>query len=153
MENDDFSYLLNSLENFLEDAGFSGSIDSVDDIQDKTSVLATVGITGDRVGFLTLSMNRDNALALSKFFAGLMEIPIDSDDFSTPHLEALSELSNQIAGRVVMYMEENGLNCSITPPSVMSGGDISFSLKTLKLTRFFKIDGPYGHFYITFGIK
>lgn len=153
MENDDFNYLVNSLENFLEDAGFTSTVKSVDDIDSHISVMATVGITGDRMGFLTISMNLENGIRLSQRFSQLMGIPIESNDFSDPHMEALSELSNQISGRVVMYMEENGTNCSITPPSLMSGGDISFSLKSMKLTRLFRVDGSYGFFYITIGLK
>ena len=153
MENEKLSYLLNSLKDFLDDAGFDSSIVPVPDIQGKTNVMATIGITGERVGFLTLSLDLENAVKVSKFFAQLMEIPIDADDFSDPHLEALSELSNQSAGRVVMFMEDNNINCSITPPTVMSGGDISINLKTLKQTECFKIEGSYGFFFITIGLK
>ena len=153
MENDNLSYIINSLKDFLADAGFASSIAPVSNVADQTNVMATVGITGEMVGFLTLSMNTDNAVNLSKFFADLMEIPIDSDDFSNPHLEAISELSNQIAGRVVMFMEDHDLNCSITPPSVMSGGEISINLKTLDVTQIFKVEGQFGYFYIAIGLK
>lgn len=153
MENDNLTYLLSSLKDFLTDASFSSEITPVSEIPGQINLMATVGITGDKVGFLTLSMNQKNALSLSRFFAELMEIPIDSDDFSNAHIEALSELSNQIAGRVVMYMEDNNINCTITPPTVLSGGDISINLKTLRKTEFFKIEGRYGFFYITIGIK
>ena len=153
MENNNLSYLSNSLDDFFTDAGFSSTIKSVSDISGETNVMSTVGITGDRVGFLTLSINTDNAVKLSKHFAELMGIPIDSDDFSNSHLEAISELTNQISGRVVMHMEDNDLNCSITPPTVLSGGDISINLKTLTLTEIFKVEGLYGFFHITIGIK
>ncbi|MBI9097751.1 MAG: chemotaxis protein CheX, partial [Spirochaetaceae bacterium] len=125
MKNKNTDYLENSLKDFLVDAGFSSSITPIDEITDKANVMATVGITGDKVGFLTLSMELNNAVKLSRGFAELMEIPINSKEFSDSHIEALSELSNQIAGRVVMYMEDNDLNCSITPPTVLSGGNIS----------------------------
>lgn len=153
MEKDDFSYLSASLEDFLKEARFSSSVTKVDQADEKTSILATVGITGELVGYLTLSMDHKNGLTLSKRFAELMEIPIASNDFSDQHMEALAELSNQISGRVVMHMEEEGINCSITPPSVMSGGDISFSLKSLKTHRLYRVDGDHGFFYVSIGIK
>lgn len=153
MEKDDFDYLQRSLENFLDDAGFSVTLKPVDALKGSTNLMATVGITGDKVGFLTLSMDEANSISLSRRFAELMGIPIESDDFSDQHIEALAELSNQISGRVVMFMEEYGTNCSITPPTVMSGGDISFSLKFMRLTRQFSVEGKYGIFYITIGIK
>jgi CheY-specific phosphatase CheX len=153
VENENFSYLINSLKDFLDDAGFASSITTVPDIVGKTNVMATIGITGEKVGFFTLSLNMENAVKVSNFFAKLMEIPINCDDFSNSHLEALSELSNQMAGRVVMYMEEMNIDCSITPPTVLSGGDISINLKTLKTTKMFRVEGEYGFFHITIGIK
>jgi len=153
VEDNNLSYLSNSLNDFLTDAGFFSTIKSVSEISGQTNVMSTVGITGDTVGFLTLSIELNNAVKLSKLFAELMEIPIKSDDFSDAHLEAISELTNQIAGRVVMFMEDNDLNCSITPPTVISGGDISINLKTLKHTEFFRVEGQFGYYYITVGIK
>ncbi len=153
MENKKLSYLSSSLSSFLSDAGFTSTIHPVEDISGQINVMATVGITGDKVGFLTLSSELNNAVKLSKIFAELMEIPIDSDVFSDPHLEAISEFTNQISGRVVMFMEDNELNCSITPPTVLSGGDISINLKTLEHTEIFRVEGQYGFFYITIGIK
>jgi CheY-specific phosphatase CheX len=153
VEKNDFAYLSSSLEEFLKEAGFTGSVESVDETNEPTGVLTTLGITGDKVGFLTLTMGNKNAVLISRRFARLMEIPIESDELSDAHLEALAELTNQIAGRVVMFMEDNQLNCSITPPSVMSGGDISFSLKTMKIHRTFKITLSKGHFFVTIGIK
>lgn len=153
MENQKISYLSSSLDNFLSDAGLSSTIHSVDNISGQINVMATVGITGDKVGFLTLSSELKNAVQLSNIFAQLMEIPIDSDVFSESHHEAISEFTNQISGRVMMFMENNELNCSITPPTVISGGDISINLKTLNHTEFFRVEGKYGYFYITIGLK
>lgn len=150
MKNKKLSYLLSS---FLNEAGFSSTIHPVESISGQVNVMATVGITGDKVGFLTLSSELSNAVKLSKIFAELMEIPIDSDVFSNQHLEAISEFTNQISGRVVMFMEDNDLNCSITPPTVLSGGDISINLKTLEHTEIFRVEGQYGCVYITIGIK
>jgi len=153
VESENLSYLLSGLKDFLADAGFSSTITQVEGIDSLINVMATVGITGEKVGFLTISMNLDNAVTVSKFFAELMEIPIESNEFSNAHLEALAELSNQTAGRIVMFMEDNQINCSITPPTVMSGGDISINLSSLKLTNFYKVEGLYGFFFITIGIK
>jgi len=150
---DDFSYLSNSLREFLKAAGFSGSVRSVKNTKGTTNVLTTLGITGDRVGFLTMAMDRDNAVNLSRSFARLMEIPIASEELNDTHLEALAELTNQIAGRVVMHMEDNNTNCSITPPSVMSGGDISLNFKTMKIHRIFKVTLKTSYFYVSIGMK
>ncbi len=153
MENTNLSYLLNGLKDFLVEAGFSSSIVQVPEINSPTNVMATVGITGEKIGFLTISMNLDNAVTVSKYFAQLMEIPIESDDFSDIHLEALSELSNQVAGRVVMFMEDKKINCSITPPTVMTGDDISMNVSPLNITNFYIVEGEYGFFHITIGLK
>lgn len=153
MSKNNFAYLSTSLENFLNVAGFSGSVKEVEEIYEPTGVLVTLGITGDKMGFLTLTTGNQDAVLISQQFAGLMEIPIKSDELSDTHLEALAELTNQIAGRVVMFMEDNDLNCEITPPSVMSGGNISFSLKTMKTHHTFKITLSKGHFFVSIGMK
>ncbi len=153
MENKDFSYLLDSLKDFLNEAGFKSSVKTESEISCKINVLATIGITGDKVGFLTLSTDFENAVSLSRLFAKLMEIPFQSDNFGELHIEAISELSNQIAGRVVMFMENNSLNCSITPPSVLSGGNISFNSESLQQTKLFRVEGEFGLFFISIGFK
>ena len=153
VEKSNLCYLIDSLKDFLSDARFSSSVTQVADLNNKINLMATVGITGDKVGFLTLSMNLDNAVNLAEFFANLMKIPLELKEFGTPHIEVLSELSNQIAGRVVMFMEMNDTNCSITPPTVLSGGDISIDLKSLKQTQLFKVEGSFGFFHITIGLK
>jgi len=97
VETKNLSYVIDSLKDFFKEAGFSSSISPIDDINEKINVMATVGITGDHVGFLTLSINSENAVKLANSFASLMEVPIETiNDFGTPHLEVLSELSNQI---------------------------------------------------------
>lgn len=153
MEKEKLNYLSISLKEFLDVAGFSSTITSIPDIEGQTNVMITIGITGDKVGFFTLTMDLKNAVKVSRHFADLMGIPIDSNDFSKPHIEALSELSNQMAGRVVMFMEEININCSITPPTVLSGGDISINLRSLKTTEMYKVEGKYGFFHATLGLK
>lgn len=76
-------------------------------------VSAIVGFSGDIVGSVVVSFQREAAIHLVSAFAG-MEIDPDSSDFA----DAVSELANMIAGSA---KKDLGHNASITVPSVIMG--------------------------------
>lgn len=76
-------------------------------------VSSIVGFSGDIVGSVVVSFQKDAAVQLVSAFAGL---PIDADSSDFP--DAVCELANMIAGSA---KKELGHNATITVPSVILG--------------------------------
>lgn len=92
-------------------------------------VSVSVGIAGGIKGFLLLlgksTAARDHAVALSNYFGVQLDAP---DDFGSMHKAALAELVNQISGRATMLLSDLGIDADITPPTIITGDDISTNI-------------------------
>lgn len=82
--------------------------------EQSADVSAVIGLSGDAVGCVVLSLPIQTACNLSSQFAGTT-LTQDHPDFS----DALGELANMVAGQAKARFE--GLNVSISLPSVIVG--------------------------------
>jgi len=80
----------------------------------KTDVSAVIGLSGDVVGCVVLTLPMQTATNAAGKFAGI-EMTQDHPDFS----DALGELANMVAGQAKAKLD--GLNVSISLPSVIIG--------------------------------
>jgi chemotaxis protein CheX len=79
-------------------------------------VSAVIGMSGDAVGCVVLSLPMQTACNIASKFAGV-ELHRDHPDFG----DALGELANMVAGQAKAKFE--GLSVSISLPSVIIGSD------------------------------
>lgn len=87
--------------------------------QDRTAthdVSGIIGVSGEMVGTIVLSMPQDAALSIVTLFTG-MEMEVDSPDFA----DAIGELVNMISGNAKAEFQRR--NVSITCPSVVIGAN------------------------------
>lgn len=86
---------------------------------DKTAthdVSGIIGVSGEMVGTIVLSMPRAAAISIVSLFTG-MEMDAESDDFA----DAVGELVNMISGNAKAEFQRKGV--SISCPSVVIGTD------------------------------
>jgi chemotaxis protein CheX len=86
---------------------------------DKTAthdVSGIIGVSGEMVGTIVLSMPKAAASSIVTLFTG-MEMDTDSDDFA----DAIGELVNMISGNAKAEFQRKGV--SISCPSVVVGSD------------------------------
>lgn len=79
-------------------------------------VSGIIGVSGEMVGTIVLSMPQDAAVSIVALFTG-MQMEADSDDFS----DAVGELVNMISGNAKAEFQRKGV--SISCPSVVIGSD------------------------------
>ncbi|MCA9276175.1 MAG: chemotaxis protein CheX [Phycisphaerales bacterium] len=79
-------------------------------------VSGIIGVSGEMVGTIVLSMPADAAVSIVNLFTG-MEMDPDSDDFA----DAVGELVNMISGNAKAEFQRKGV--SISCPSVVIGED------------------------------
>ena len=117
------------------------------------TVLTTIGFTGQVHGYLMLQADMESA---NKFVTLLAEyIGMESIDevFGDFHKSTFSEIVNQISGRSTIHLSEIKLDSDITPPSIIVGSSIYYSISDFDASKTFYIEDSFGIFKIFVGIN
>jgi chemotaxis protein CheX len=112
------------------------------------AVLSSVGITGGLKGHLMLGFDASAMEETAKRLAA----PLGDPSLHTQarfQASCAGELANQVAGRLVNLFAEAGLNCHITPPSVLIGADLSPSMPQCALSAYLHAEWPFGAAHLT----
>lgn len=110
--------------------------------QEQTAdVSAVIGLSGDAVGSVVLSLPMHTACNVAGKFAGV-EMTRDHPDFS----DALGELANMVAGQAKSKFE--GLHVSISLPSVIIGTEHVVSQSRAKPRLALPCTSDLGHFSV-----
>ena len=118
----------------FEESGFTGL--RIDDLAarlpDATPVFevsVSVGVAGQLKGYMFLQASLEVATSVAREISRLMGIELDRpNEFGQMHRAALAELSNQVSGRAMMYLSEMGIDADITPPTVLTGTQVSMAV-------------------------
>jgi chemotaxis protein CheX len=96
------------------------------------SLSAVVGFAGQIRGLLTLRCSHASALSVAAQMLGIQPALAESEMD-----DALGELSNMIAGSFKTKLEQEGFQCMISVPTVISGSDYKLhSLADGSMTEF-----------------
>ncbi|MFW5711605.1 MAG: chemotaxis protein CheX [Spirochaetia bacterium] len=116
-------------------------------------IVATVGLTGTLLGYISLSTTIESGQSfVQKLFENL-QMDIDEQGFGQFHQEAMSELVNQITGRSTTLLEQDEINCDITPPTIVVGENLYFNLSQLTESLHRVIKGDFGSITLFVGIQ
>ncbi len=88
------------------------------------NVSAVIGFAGQLRGLLTVRCNRSSALAIAAHMLGVTPAAAENE-----LNDALGELCNMIAGGFKNKLEQQGVECLISIPTVVAGSD--YKLHTL----------------------
>jgi len=104
-------------------------------------VSAVIGLSGDVVGCVVLSLPMQSAVNAASKFAG-MELTPDNPDFA----DALGELANMVAGQAKSNF--TGFNVSISLPSVIIGREHVVSQSRAKPRLALPCESALGTFHV-----
>jgi chemotaxis protein CheX len=82
----------------------------------KGDVTGVIGLTGDKMGTISVTFTQKSALAVVKNMLG-----DDIQDVLQDTKDAVGEITNMISGKSRQLMAENGLNIQAATPSVIMG--------------------------------
>lgn len=121
-------YLKNYIDSFISvaDIFFSNdievkSIEQRETILDANELSVIIGFVGDIKGQAYFTMSNDVAMNLTEFLAEGIEIT-EIDDIVK---SAVGEFGNMVMGRSSTLMSDDGIYLDITPPSIVTGENIS----------------------------
>ena len=145
---------IKAAEEIFREIGFTGLI-----IQDgsrneeKYDLIANIGITGDISGFLLIRSDLGSSMNFINKMLSNMGMEAEESDFGKFHKEAFGEILNQISGRSTMLLEASGINCEITPPTILMGTKISMGTYVPAEIVHKTISGGFGSFDLLIGAK
>jgi chemotaxis protein CheX len=92
-----------------------------------SSVNTVIGLKGFIHGQVVFCMSMITALKIASIM--LLDMPMDElDDLAK---SAIGEMGNIITGHASGILTNNGIFCSVTPPSLLLGSEINISFKGL----------------------
>jgi CheY-specific phosphatase CheX len=154
METQIYDSFCDATTQVLTEIGFTSiKLVKADRLLEDRDFMVTIGLTGDLIGFFILETAAESALIfLEKMFKNLGVI-IEEEGFGKMHKEALAEVVNQVAGRSLMVLSKKKIECSISPPTILSGENLVSSIPML--TKFFRthIHGNFGKIGLYIGLK
>lgn len=153
MNTNDLDAFTEATKAVFSEIGFEITI-SEGSIDPKTvELVANIGITGDIKGFLILKSDLSSA---DNFIAKMLSnlgMSTEEEDFGQFHKEAMGEVLNQISGRSTMLLEGKGIQCDITPPTLIIGNNIFSEPADAVYVLNKSLSGDFGLFNLYVGIK
>ena len=74
------------------------------------------------------------------------------DEFGIPQKEAIYEVINLFAGRSLMLLSEKNIDCSLTPPTIITGQKISPFMYEIQYSTNLFFTGDFGNISLFVGI-
>jgi chemotaxis protein CheX len=143
-----------STEKIFSEIGFSKlHLMHVDENGRDYEVIASIGITGDISGYLSLRTDLSTAHAFIGRLLRNLSLDTEEEEFGRFHREALGEIVNQVSGRSSMLLEEKDYHCNITPPTILIGENMEFSPRDLGKTFNTDIIGDFGSINLFVGVQ
>lgn len=108
-----------------------GSLSPVQSPFPGKDVNVVIGLSGSLRGQVIFCLSLETARQIASLMLYGYGMPVD--DFDEIAKSAISEMGNIIAGNAATSLNQAGLSCIITPPSLLLGQEISFSFKDLQI--------------------
>ncbi len=154
MNSNNLDLFIKAAEEIFREIGFSElTVSDISTDDDKYELIANIGITGDISGFLLIRSDLGSSMNFINKMLSNMGMDSAESTFDQFHKEAFGEILNQISGRTAMLLESVGVNCNITPPTILMGSNITMGSYIASEVVHKKIDGKFGSFDLLIGAK
>ena len=116
-------------------------------------VAINLGITGQVKGTILFKSSNLTAMNIGNIMLSKIGYSEPNATFSTSHKEAVCEFTNLVCGRTLSLLSENGIDCNLTPPTLITGVKVSPHMPQVKYTINLSISGDFGHLEYSFAVK
>jgi len=116
-------------------------------------IFTSIGFTGDCKGIIALQFCFSDADSFVQYILDRNGLKVSPEDFIVFRNSTVGELGNQIAGRTMQILSEIGVNGNITPPTIISGNEISADFTAANLVQHKSVDCSLGSFCLSVGFR
>lgn len=120
---------------------------------DRIDLIAALGLVGDLKGHFVVRIGAEAALSFVRILAGHLGMDGENPQDLQFRKAAFGEITNQIGGRAIALLSELGIECMITPPTVITGIGIDSMLPESDDRIRFSIEGDFGSFSCALALK
>ncbi len=124
-----------------------------EDHSEGSEILVMVGLVGQIKGHLVLHFPPKSAKAFVEHLSDHLGMENFNENDMQYRKSALAEIANQIGGKATVLLSDLGVDCLITPPTVLSGKGISTALPEADERHQFSIFGDFGNFACILAVK
>ena len=143
-----------ALQEVFNEVGVTATtVRPLDPAEGQFELVSSLGLTGDIQGYLIIKSSLKSATRFVEIMTSHMGMEMEENGFGAYHKAAIAEITNQISGRATMILSEEGFDCSITPPTIVTGSNIFMQIPNLEMSASEKIEGDFGFFGLFIGIK
>jgi chemotaxis protein CheX len=146
---------MQAAEFVLKESGFAKFTVGADNIEAKSRIdmIVAIGIVGDLKGHFVVRIDTLTASSFVKLLSGHLGMHGENPEDPQYRKAAFGEIANQIGGRAIALLSEIGLECMITPPTVITGKDVDSMLPEADDHMFFSVHGDFGAFKCALALK
>lgn len=154
MVDDITSYFIEAAKEIFSEIGFDRTtFNETGETPLPYEIVVNVGITGDLIGYLILKSSIDSANKLVSRMLDNMGMPDEEPDFGPFKKEAMGEILNQLSGRSTMKLSDDGIDCDITPPTIIKGENIFIDVSSLELIDSVLCESDFGKLEVFMALK
>lgn len=110
-------------------------------------VTAVIGMVGGVRGNIAYSLSKQTAAKILSIMLGAPVTELDEIGHS-----GIGELANMFTGRAATLLSQAGVNCDLTPPSIIFGQDLSFVISSAQ-TITVNFETPAGQVEVNLGLE
>jgi CheY-specific phosphatase CheX len=116
-------------------------------------ILAMIGIVGALRGHFMIRFADKDAVTFVDHLSG--HLGMQGEDPNDPRYRkaAIGEIANQLGGRAMAVLADSGIDCMVTPPTIITGSGIGAVLPESDDRCVFSACGTYGRFHCIVAIK
>ncbi len=145
MVNRVFELFETALEQIFTETGiFLSSITPEGDGAPVDQVVTSIGIAGAVKGNFMLCTDYPSARNIINGMTAGVQVPSPAEGLGDIQKTALGEMANQISGRAVTLLSEEGMDCGITPPIIITAEKLTSHIPDLTESFSRIVKGSFG---------
>ncbi len=116
-------------------------------------ILAMIGIVGALRGHFVIRFRDQNAHSFVEYLSGHLGMEGEDPADARYRKAAIGEMANQLGGRAMAALADSGIDCMVTPPTIITGSGVASALPESDDRCVFSAAGQFGRFHCILAIK
>jgi len=148
-----FKVFLDALRQIFTETGIEITWCGEDDGVEPVQVITSIGITGDLRGNLLLETDHASAGKILETMLGDLASSSGMEGLAEIRKASLCELTNQVAGRAITLLSAMGIDCDITPPTIITADTVTDGISLIGESSRTTTRGPFGGLAIALALE
>jgi chemotaxis protein CheX len=119
----------------------------------ENQIVITIGFAGDIKGNLILGTDMASAFSLVQRMLSHMNMSFQTREFDKLHRGSMCEIANLLAARAANALSELGIECNITPPTIITGETVVTGMFTIRKSYQSGYRGDFGTLHLFLGLE